>query len=457
MSLNSNDISKLDFHVLWDISTIPATVKITNLSEGLNLAACTFWFVVSTGGGAMFHQGIQATPDRTGIWTDYTVPEPIPLTLGHIDWSGSSFRVKGFAKDSADNVFSILNEQRICRPAGNKQGQQNNFGAGELYIETKCEKARLLIEDKTNYSYNGNAGTMISKQIKLIYPEDATGGTTPPKTADNVNNAMLPISFSAEGYQVILTAVYDYVFTNATVRIKYKFNKSFSIQCNVDLCPLICDIERLEKQYEQNGCTPGEREKMLLINSKMNRAIAGKLQPLCGVDVAAIVDEIKKLGGFTCNCVGEQYTGINEISPAGDGLDCTGVQDCMNTLLNQIVPNCLSPDWATKTLLEKFTLIIAGCCCTPISGCGAPTELVQDSVTGTEAAFSWGPSSDPILAYEWVVYRASNDQVVTNGNGVGMSANVTGLAGATDYRFGVRAKCSANSYSQFISLAFSTT
>lgn len=459
MSLISNDISKFDFDVLWDLSQSPPKVIITNMSEGLNLGGCEYWFEVTSGGGVIFHQGIESSPDKSGVWSEFEVPESIPQILGHIEWSGSNFKVKGYVKDSDGNIFDLEKTDRLCRPTGNDGSPSNNFGKGALYIEAKCEKARLWVEDRSNYSYNGNAGTLVEKTIKLIYPEDPTGATPAPRILTNVNSGLIPISFSAPGYQIILTAVYQYVFSNGdSVRIKYKYNKVFAVQCNVDLCPLISEIERMRKFYKTNGCNAEEREKMILINLMLTQAMMAKMQPLCGFDLVSLVEEIKKLGGFTCSCTGDEYNGINEVS--GTAVDCDTVLGCLNTLLNQITPNCLDDNWENLTLLEKLTIWIEGSCCSGISDtqiCMPPISPVQVPVVGVGLAnISWTASPDTVEGYEWVLYKVSDNSVVDSGSNddSDLVAELTGLVADTDYRFEVRAKCGTNNYSNFVQLVF---
>lgn len=461
MPLSSNDIQVLDFAVLWDLTLQPPKVKLTSLCVGPNLPGCTFWFEVYSGGGLLFHQGLETVPDITGNWATFDIPEDMPQMDGHIDWSGSNFKVIGFAKDSAGNIFSTEKPTRICRPVGNDGSNKSNFGRGQLYAEARCHKARLYVEDKTNYSYNGSMGSMISKSIKLIYPEDSTGGTTPPVTVNNVNNAQFLIAFGSDGYQLVLEAIYLYDFSNGTsVKIKYKYNKIFPIRCNVDLCPLMCDIKRLEQELEGNGCSADDRAKLLLINSKMNRAIVAKLQPLCGDDVMEIVEEIKKLGGFTCNCTGDEFNGINEINDGG-ALDCSGVLDCFNTMLNTIVPNCLDDDWATLTLVQKMTAIIAGACCDGIGGINDclnaenPLVTAQNTGAGT-ATLTWDVPAQIILGYQWVLYRTDTGAVVKNGTANVNHTDITGIPAGIQLRFEVRTVCGGNSWSNFTAVIFNS-
>lgn len=354
---------------MYDLSGANPIVVITNHSEGAHLDLVTWWFQLSSGGGNSYHNGDSSSPDKSGVWTTYNVAEPMPQVLGHIEWSGSYFKVVGSAKDSHGKIFTLEKTTRLCRPNGNNGSQANNFGVGVLDVITKCDKARLYVEDKTDYTYAGFAGVNASKFFKLIFPPDSTGTIPAPKQVNNVNNALIPISRNGDGYQIILSAVYQYDFDNGTsVKIKYKFQKVFKIQCDVDLCPLICEIQRLEERYEQSGCNAAERDNLALINSKMNRAMMAKMQPLCGVDVGAIIDEIKMLGGFTCSCEGDEFNGINALDSGT--MACPDVIDCINVKLNEVNPKCLATqdEWDSWSLVMKIQKLINTICCPDIVG-----------------------------------------------------------------------------------------
>lgn len=442
MITNSVDISNFDFAVLWDLSGAVPVVKITNQSSGDHLDNLITWFEVYSGGNLKFHTGLEATPDKTGVWSTMDVTEPIPQVLGHVEWSGNFFKVIGFVKDSEGKKFQLEKTTRICRPAGNTGQQANNFGVGSLEILTKCEKARLYVEDKSDYSYAGLSGTSISKLIRLHYPPDGTGAVPAPKEVADINNALLPISRNGDGYQIVLSAVYQYDFDNDTsVKIKYKFQKSFPIQCNIDLCPLICDIQRMEERFEQHGCSSDDREKLALINSKLNRAMMAKMQPLCGVDVGAIVDEIKALGGFECECTGNEYNGINPIVTEGDPLQCADIIACLNEQLNTLDPKCLAAnqtEWEGMSLLAKMQKIITNSCCTGIDVINPGDDLcpvVTITPHATTLDVSWVPVPGQVRTIIYVFDNAegtggSVQSILVDS---GTSTEITDLVAATNY------------------------
>ncbi len=370
MTTASADISTFDFKPLWDISGPVPKLRIYNNSVAIVGTNLTWWFLASTASAIPFHTGLEATPDIAGLWNVYDIAEAIPQILGHMDWSGNDFSLTGFVKDSAGAVFSLTKTARICRPAGNSGA--NNYAAANLDVVTRCDKARLYVEDLTNYTYNGMAGASISKTIKLIYPPDPTGVVPAPQVLTDQNNGLMTLTQNGAGYMVILSTIYQYDYTDgSSVRVLYKFQKPFSVQCNVDLCPLICEIEKMEARYEKFGCDSDDRATMALINSKLNRAMLAKMQPLCGVDVAAIVEEIKTLGGFTCDCTCNEFSGTNQIS--GDGsqaVTCSAVLTCINDMLDGLDPSCMGisgVEWQSLNAAAKFQKIINVFCCANVA------------------------------------------------------------------------------------------
>jgi hypothetical protein len=316
MNVASPDISIFDFDVLFDITSANPFVKITNKSVGTNLDGLTYIFDCKSSSKISYHTGKWATPDKTGAWTTWTVPEPILQLLGHVEWSGGEFLVTGWVKDAAGTVLGPLTKKvAICKPAGNTG--KDNYGAAKLDIEVKCGEKKLLLTDVTNYSYRGMEGVEISKNVTLIYPPDTTGVQPQAVTYPNYVTSLFNIWYSAPNYQVIIEGIRQYDFGDGvTVKVKYKEKKVFAVMCNVDLCGISCEITKMVRNLSKEGCSGEEREKVVLLNALLNQAIIAKTQPNCGIDITKILSEIQEIGGFSCNCYGD---GIAQTGNENDG------------------------------------------------------------------------------------------------------------------------------------------
>ena len=103
--------------------------------------------------------------------------------------------------------------------------------------------------------------------------------------------------------------------------------------------------------------------------------------------------------------------------------------------------------------IHDYTVVIA----TPTtSTCPAVTGLSVSSITATSAVLNWTAASGAI-GYEWVV-----DMVATAPTGSGTAttlttATATGLTASTNYYAHVRTKCSASSFSTWVTVPFTTS
>lgn len=303
MNINgSSKITVLDFSVRWDLSLVNPKVKLTNASVGSDLPGCKFWFVLYGPDGTAFHTGSLGSPDSIGNWTEIDITETITQIMGHLPW-GEGFRVQGFVNDGTNTYGPEDKSVEICRPNGNEINQENNFGAADVYVELKCLDKKIFVEDQSDYTYKGEEGTLVSRTTKVVWAPDASGATPTPFTDTNPNESLL-IPFTEDGdcHILLVETIRDYVFGDHTIRIKYKFRKQLDIRCNISLCDIVCGISKLEKKVQTGSCSAADLQTLTLINSKFNRIIAGIMQPTCGVNVPALIDEVKALLGNDCSC-----------------------------------------------------------------------------------------------------------------------------------------------------------
>jgi hypothetical protein len=318
----SNDISSLRILATWDISGVQPLITLQNLSEGTDLASCTWWFIAKSPTTTIIHEGLESDPDITGIWSDFVISSNWPRPFNQIEFSGAPYQLITYVKDGDGNIYSITQEASICRPNGNTKDSKNTYGVGSLTIQTKCDQARIFFQDTTNTSYKGLEGTVGSSVLRVNFPMDNTGVVPAPFQINYFSTAMVPITFSGKGYQFLYTSIYDYDFGNDVhVRIKYLKNDTFGVFCNIDLLPLVCEFAKLSESISAGTCTNVQeaQNKMNLITPLMFQVWIGIAQPLTGVDVPAIIDEIKEIGGFDCDCCAAATGIVPTGSSAFDG------------------------------------------------------------------------------------------------------------------------------------------
>ena len=319
---NSPDISQLLVNVIFDISNKYPIIYLQNLSTGQNLANVSYGFYITSPSQTVIHDGNVIQPDVSGIWQNFTfysanpdptlsppptnyIVAPWPRPFGQIEWSGAPYMLTVIAKDSNGNTWELPIEQDICRPAGNLPTALNTYGLGEVAITPDCNRGNLFFENFTNSSYKGLSGTQESSQLKVLYPDDETDTAPTPFIINNFATALVPITYDSQNYEYVYNSIFLYDFGGGSfVRIRYYRKRTFPVNCNIDLCPLVCEyVKLIEKAVTGNCENVAETNKLLIqINGKMNLALTAKMQPLCGIDLPALIDEIKALAGWDCDC-----------------------------------------------------------------------------------------------------------------------------------------------------------
>jgi hypothetical protein len=314
---NSPDISSLSVQVTWDLSGTNPVIRLVNQSTGNNLSNVSWAFVALSPTQTAIHNGSINSPDIVGDWSTHVLNDQFPKPMNQIEWSGLPYSFQVIAKDSNGSVYTNpVQLATICRPFGNTQYSKNSFGLASSDVTVKCQQARIFFQDTTYHSYQGLDGTQISSTLSVQFPIDETGQIPSPFIIGQYSTALVPISYSSPNYQFLQNEVYDYNLGNdSLVRIKYQLLSTFTVACNVDLQPLVCEINKLTDTVISGNCADvvEAQKKLGIIMSKFALVVIGIQQPLTGVDVAKTVQEIIEIGNFDCNCCGSP-TGIIPVS-----------------------------------------------------------------------------------------------------------------------------------------------
>jgi hypothetical protein len=324
MKINgSTDITNLIVQVIFDISGTTPQILLTNLSTGDHLDECVYWFQVYSPSNTPIHEGSASNQDETGIWADAILADAWPRPFNQIEWSGNVYSFQAFVKDGDGNIYAgDIQTASICRPNGNLPTSKNTYGLGSLLVQTKCDQARIYFQDTTNTSYKGLSGIVGSSALRVNFPMDDTGNVPAPFAINYFSVALVPITYSGKGYQFLYISIWGYDFGgNVLVRIKYLFNDTFGVWCNIDLMPLVCEFEKLSQSISNGTCADAQRaqNQMNLIAPLMFKCWIGIYQPLTGVDVPDVIEEIKEIGGFDCDCCNVASGIIPTGSSAFDG------------------------------------------------------------------------------------------------------------------------------------------
>ena len=302
----SPDITDLLINVTWDLSGTTPVTKLENLSTGANLAGVSWAFFTASPSQTPIHEGDINDPDVEGVWATFLLSNPWPRPFNNIEWGNYTFYC--VIKDSNGNVYtSTIQPAFICRPFGNTELSKNTFGIASSDVKVQCNNAAVFFQDTTYHEYKGISGTQISSVLRVIYPIDETLTIPDPFVAAQYSTALVPVTYSSNNYQFVQTTIYNYeVSPNTFIQIKYQTIQTFAVWCNVDLLPLVCEVNKLIDSIETGNCSDVNeaQRKLNLITPKFLLVFMGILQPLTGIDVPVVIEEIKVIGGFECNCCG---------------------------------------------------------------------------------------------------------------------------------------------------------
>lgn len=320
---NSPDITSLLVKVTWDISGASPVVRLENLSTGAHLANISWAFSTLSPSQTPIHTGNINAPDIVGNWTTHVLNDPFPKPFNQIEFSGPPYSFYVTIKDSNGSEYTApIQYASICRPSGNIATSKTTFGTASAEVRVMCQDAKVFFQDQTAHSYKGTDGTQYSSVLRVVYPIDETLTIPDPFVAAAFSTALVPISYSSSNYQYLLMSIYDYdMGDNVIIRIKYQTLQTFAVWCNIDLLPLRCEIDKLIDSIVNGTCADvnSVTRKLTLITPKFMLVCMGIMQPLIGVDVPTVIEEIKSIGGFQCNCCGAASGIIPTTSSVIDG------------------------------------------------------------------------------------------------------------------------------------------
>lgn len=309
----SPDLGNLEVAVLIDLTGVNPVIRLTNqtsanpnVSPVPNLADLIWVLNIYSPTGTPIFQSDFTTPWKdtgSGAWTTANITDGWPRPFGQIEWS--DYRIEFQVKDTDGNIFPLNKTGNVCRPAGSNKSFADTYGHVKLDVEVLCERANLYIRDATPKLYQGVTGVNQSSYLSVDYPRDLTGTLPAPYILTSfVTDALVPFYQNGE-HTATYYSVWRYdLGDNVFIDIRYVAQEAFPVQCNIDLCPIACEVAALEASIENGSCGDVEeaRRKLNKISPKLFRALIAQKNPTCGINLPALIDEIKAIGGFSCDC-----------------------------------------------------------------------------------------------------------------------------------------------------------
>jgi hypothetical protein len=371
-AVTSPDISNLDFTVLFDISGATPAITLTNASTVINPTQLVWWYVITTPSNTPIHTGSVSDPDVENVaWATLSITPgswPQPFGTGpcaQIEFScNAPYIVTLYVKDSADTTFSLSKTATICRPTGSTANSCGNFGEAALSIKTDCMNARLVCQDNTNYSYQGQLSAYAqSNTWTLVYPQSPSGSQPTNGTASNTPTVFFNLAFGGDGFNIYIRDYATYSMGDGVfIKLQYKAHRVFNVYCNIDLCQLQCEMDRF---FKETVATCGELEsadaynKMSQINFLYAKILTGILQPLCDIDVPAEIVKMEKLFGFPSTCCCNKGVNMSMAPVLPTSSDCCTTSVAILDKVTGLAPaNCPNSYFPVQVYDPTWTTII---------------------------------------------------------------------------------------------------
>lgn len=304
----SPNVSNFDFTACLDLTENTAVAHMVDISTYIsggqaNIIGINFKIVDPN--NLTFHESIYPPDiDLTPGLTDFDVN--LPTFNGAVKWGIYKIFATLIDEDGTQYewIESGLNYKaiRICKP-NTLVGATKNFGGLDILADFNCNTGVLLVEDGTAFTYNGYVPDTTETTVTVTYPVDPTG--TPSYQTATFMPFTLPISLSGL-YSITAQVIQTYQYTPTTcVNVAYKFQKAYDIQCGYTLCKARCDFDRLFKEVKDcTSVSPAEtaakQKQLILITALLSKAES--FSNCSGADISGILDEIREIGDFDCDC-----------------------------------------------------------------------------------------------------------------------------------------------------------
>lgn len=308
------------------------TIKV--LTTTVAWANLNWWFYITTPSGVVIHgedlSGVVSlpTPDVSAeIWSPVTYDIPLIFgtpPCGQIEFSPNvPYNVTVYVQDitlSPPPLYALLKTTIIVRPNGNTQAGSNlpnscgNFGSANISMNVVCASSQIQCSDITNLIYNNlPPQSTPTNTWTLVSPPPPSGDTPVITVVTNEANVTFTGTVDSDGYQLYFNEFTTYNLGNGiTINVQYKLfdcngntGIRFSYNCNTSLCNLMCNLEKLY-QLANVPCGTLESQnitnQITLLTPLLFQLSFALTQPLCGVNIPALIKQINKVGKFPDNC-----------------------------------------------------------------------------------------------------------------------------------------------------------
>ena len=311
MQINSSpNISNFDFTALFDISIPVPKATVTDISTYIgsgdtNIIGIVIKIVDPTNLAfttTVYPPNVDIYPGLTSFSIN------LPYYNGQVTWGqykvyATLIDQDGTQYDWSDSGTGIgYKTINLCKP-NSLSNAVNNYGGLNLDVDPNCDLGMLIVQDNgTGFTYNGITPSATETALTVTYPIDTTG------TVSQQTATFIPFTFPltiAGVYSIQGTVIQTYPLTDTTtVKAAYYYQNTFDVQCGYTLCKALCDYEKLVADV--TSCSPvnpnqatQQLRTLVLVIAELGKIAWFKR---CGKNFGDILERLRKIGGFQCNC-----------------------------------------------------------------------------------------------------------------------------------------------------------
>lgn len=295
ISVNSANIVQFGFSATFDLENALLKFDIAGLTifqpGGQNNTQGINFQVIDPSGAEISRIDFPNKDIDPATSATYQVPlSNAPSQFGY-------YRIKGVIREANGQDYVIeISPKNICKPKDWKKGTV----PGVFSHEVDCSVPRLTVMENTNLTYQNLAPLTIVKDGRLYYPQ----GTLPEQTF-----TFTPFEIFGSGQ--IYTG--DYTVRNKTiatydmgeliyVQVTFATTYKFSVNCNSNLCEVICCMEKMQSIVKNDCNSPQGKEAQRKLDEVTIPLIMAMTLEKCGKDASDLVEQIAKTLGCDCNC-----------------------------------------------------------------------------------------------------------------------------------------------------------
>jgi hypothetical protein len=326
-SINTTNVLQFGYRAIFDLENARLILDIANLTifkaggetsiQGINFS------VIDPSGipiSVVDFPNVDLSPDDIGDGvTTYNVQ--LSNSPSQYGW----YIIKGVLREADGHEYSVEVSKEICIPKDIKKG----IVPGKFEHLTDCTVPKLTILESTNLAYKGKEPETVYKDGKLYYP------------AGTLN----PVSFTYTPFNIIGSGkVYtgDYTIRNKTtalynlgdnvyVQITYGSTHKFTVNCNTNICDILCCIQKLQDVVTRDSTSLQGRDAKQKIDSVSMPLIIALSMEKCGKNAGDVIEEIAKTLNCSCNCDGSEYVEARPIITTFDPVELDG--QCATTVV----------------------------------------------------------------------------------------------------------------------------